>query len=138
MSDYQEDKDGQAWRPGSRRESVSEVIDGRVVGEVGQGLRIPAHVAYALFAISWMTGGLALLIAVIICYVKRGDARGTFYASHFAWLIRTFWVALIAGAIGVATLHIGIGFVILGVLTIWMVYRIVKGWLYLFDGKVLR
>ena len=65
------------------------------------------HVTYALhaaglaigaFGASTMIGtflfGWPSIIAVIINYVKRNDARGTWLESHFTWQIRTFWFAL--------------------------------------------
>jgi uncharacterized membrane protein len=80
--------------------------------------------------------GWPSIIAVIINYVKRGDARGTWLDSHFSWQIRTFWFAmlwsLLVFLIGLPlTLVIvgfgiwAIGFFILG---IWAIYRIVAGW----------
>ena len=80
--------------------------------------------------------GWPSIIAVIINYVKRGDARGTWLDSHFSWQIRTFWFAmlwsLLVFLIGLPlTLVIvgfgiwAIGFFILG---IWAIYRIVVGW----------
>jgi uncharacterized membrane protein len=38
--------------------------------------------------------GWPSIIAVIINYVKRSEARGTWLESHFDWQIRTFWFAL--------------------------------------------
>jgi uncharacterized membrane protein len=65
-----------------------------------------AHLVYALHALSLLIGittaatiigafvfGLPSIIAVIINYLKREEARGTFLESHFRWQIRTFWLA---------------------------------------------
>jgi len=81
--------------------------------------------------------GWPSIIAVIVSYIYRGDARGTWLESHFRWAIRTFWIALAFAAavfllslplmlvlIGFATLPIGL--VALG---IWAIYRITRGWL---------
>ena len=43
--------------------------------------------------------GWPSIIAVIINYVKRGDARGTWLESHFQWQIRTFWYAVLASIV---------------------------------------
>jgi len=102
-------------------------------------LRKLLHILYALYAIFWLTGGITALIAIVIDYVKRDDARGSLYASHFAWQIRSFWWTIAWAALGgvlcFTVVLIPLAFAAWGVLSIWMLYRIVKGWLYLNDGK---
>ena len=87
--------------------------------------------------------GWPSIIAVIINYVKRGDARGTWLESHFTWQIRTFWFAVlwacvvfIVGAV-LAIVLIGFAIWIVGlfVLGCWAVYRIAAGWLRLNDRR---
>ncbi|CAN7187957.1 hypothetical protein LJR230_000396 [Trinickia sp. LjRoot230] len=102
-----------------------------------RNLRTLTHVLYALYALHWFTGGITGLIAIIIDYVKRPDAAGTPYAAHFEWQIRTFWIALAGYIIGGMLIVAIIGFPILAAVSIWMLYRIVKGWLYLYDNKPL-
>ncbi|PMS34713.1 putative membrane protein [Trinickia symbiotica] len=101
-------------------------------------IRTLTHVLYGLYAVHWFTGGISGLVAIIIDYVKRPDAAGTPYAAHFEWQIRTFWLGLIGYVIGWALVFVVVGFVILGAVSIWMLYRIVKGWLYLYDNKPLE
>jgi uncharacterized membrane protein len=103
---------------------------------------------YALHAFSIATGivgaatvigafltGWPSILAVILNYVKRGEARGTWLESHFRWQIRTFWFGLLwvvlCGLVVVLTLGLGIIVVWLplGVVTIWLVYRIARGWI---------
>ncbi|AJX15254.1 hypothetical protein WJ95_32395 [Burkholderia ubonensis] len=112
-------------------------VPGSAESERLNGLRTLTHVLYGLYAVHWLTGGVTGLIAIIINYVKRGDTAGTPYADHFEWQIRTFWRALIAYVIGFALLFVGIGFLVLGAVWIWTLYRIIKGWLYLNDNKAL-
>ena len=101
-----------------------------------------SHIVYALHAFAILTGiagaatvigsfvaSIPSLVAVILNYVKRSDARGTWVYSHYRWQIRTFWWALLWGIIGVLSLIALIGFAILGALTLWLIYRIVRGWL---------
>jgi uncharacterized membrane protein len=102
-----------------------------------RSLRTLTHVLYALYAVHWLTGGLTGLIAVIINYVKRSGAAGTAYEAHFDWQIRTFWYGLIGYLIGFALIAVLIGLAVLWVVGIWMLYRIIKGWLYLYDNKPL-
>jgi uncharacterized membrane protein len=102
-----------------------------------RSLRTLTHVLYALYAVHWLTGGITGLIAVIINYVKRSDAAGTPYEAHFDWQIRTFWYGLAGYLIGLALIIVLIGVPVLWAVGIWMLYRIIKGWLYLYDNKPL-
>ena len=114
------------------------------------------HIIYALHSLSVLIGltsavtivgsfifGLPSIIAVIMNYARQSDVRATFLESHFRWQIRTFWFALlwvivILGLslplmlviVGFVTLWIG--FVLLG---IWVIYRIIRGWLALRDQR---
>lgn len=59
------------------------------------------QVAYGLYAGSFIVGLLAVASA-ILCYVRRGQVRGTAAAAHYEWLIETFWthiVGTLAGAV---------------------------------------
>jgi uncharacterized membrane protein len=102
-----------------------------------RSLRTLTHVLYGLYALLWFTGGVSALIAIIINYVKREDVAGTPYAAHFDWQIRTFWWALVWGGVGFVTMVIVVGFVVWFATGIWVLYRIIKGWLYLNDNKPL-
>jgi uncharacterized membrane protein len=108
-------------------------------GEQLSSLRKLLHILYALYAIFWLTGGITALIAIVVDYVKRDDARGSLYASHFAWQIRSFWWSVAWGVLGgvlfATVVLMPLAFAVWGVLSVWMLYRIVKGWLYLNDSK---
>jgi len=68
-------------------------------------------------------------------YVKKTDVAGTWLESHFKWQIRTFWYPLLWSILGLIGIYFIIGIPILIANTIWVIYRIVKGWLRLNDGK---
>ncbi|MGZ5006343.1 MAG: DUF4870 family protein [Methylobacter sp.] len=91
-------------------------------------------VIYALYAASYFVGVTAI-VAIVMNYVKKDDVAGTFLESHFIWQIRTFWFGLLWGALGAITALFVIGWVILAANGIWIIYRIVKGWLRLNDRK---
>ncbi|MFO1401254.1 MAG: hypothetical protein U1F30_08595 [Steroidobacteraceae bacterium] len=95
-----------------------------------------AMVIYALYAASFVVG-ITALVAIIINYVKRDDVAGTWLASHYRWQIRTFWFALLWGVIGLLLTAVVIGIPILVANGIWMIYRIVKGWLRLSENKAM-
>ena len=116
------------------------------------GLVTVAHLVYALHALSLLIGvttaativgafvfGVPSIIAVVINYVKRGEARGTFLESHFRWQIRTFWFALlwcmIGGVLFVTIVGIPLALGIYFATGVWAIYRIVRGWLALRDRK---
>lgn len=106
-----------------------------VVDEERQSsLKTLTTVIYGLYALTWFFG-ISAIVAIVVNYVKREDVAGTWLESHFRWQIRTFWFGLLWGALGVATFVILIGWLILCANTIWLIYRIVKGWLNLNDGK---
>lgn len=116
------------------------------------------HITYALHALGLAIGafgastvigafifGWPSIIAVIINYVKRNDARGTWLESHFTWQIRTFWFAVlwacivfITGAL-LAIVLVGFAIWIVGlfVLGCWAIYRILSGWLRLRDRRAI-
>lgn len=93
-----------------------------------------ATIVYVLQALTIFTGFTAI-VGLIINYVKRGELTSEVARSHFSWQIRTFWWSLVWGIIGTALTAIGIGIVVLVVVGIWYIYRFVKGWLRLNDGK---
>ena len=99
-----------------------------------KALKTVTTVVYALQALGFLWG-LTAVVGVIINYVKREDARGTVYESHFDWQIRTFWWALAWLVVGVVLALLVVGVLVLFVAWIWMIYRVVKGWLKLIDGK---
>ena len=113
---------------------MSEVVDVTPGGtpkspEELTGLKNIAMMVYLLQALSFLWGVTAI-VGVIVNYVKRDDARGTLYESHFDWQIRTFWWGLLWGVVGVLLIiALGLGFVVMFVAWIWAIYRVVKGWL---------
>ena len=93
------------------------------------------HVTYALYALSLFGFGITAVIAVVLNYIKRDDARGTWLESHIRWQIGTFWWGLLWIVVGWLTFLILIGWVVWAVACVWFIYRIAKGWLNLIDGK---
>ena len=115
------------------------------------------HWMYALHALAAVIGittaafiatafvfSIPSIIAVIMNYVKRGEVRGTWLDSHFSWQLRTFWwaalwilvVAVISTplilllGLGLLTMWLGISLV-----GLWILYRVLRGWLALKDGR---
>ena len=93
-----------------------------------------AMIIYVLQAASFING-ITLIAAIIINYIKRKEVQGTWLESHFRWQIRTFWIFLLLMVIGSFTLFIFIGFLLYAAGGIFLIYRIVVGWLRLNEGK---
>jgi uncharacterized membrane protein len=117
------------------------------------------HWMYGLHALSAAAGvltsstivgnfifGVPSIIAVIMNYVKRDEARGTWLESHFDWQLRTFWFAalwvVLVWLLSLPLFLVLIGFVtlVIGVIVIglWVLYRVARGWLKLKDGQPVR
>ncbi|VCU69204.1 hypothetical protein PIGHUM_01264 [Pigmentiphaga humi] len=93
-----------------------------------------ATVVYALQALSLLIG-ISGIAAIIINYIKRDDVAGTWVAGHFRWQIRTFWFALLWAVIGWVTMWLFVGWIVWCAGYVWFIYRVVRGWLNLNDGK---
>ena len=100
-------------------------------------LRNLTTAVYALQAAAFLIG-ISFLVALIINYVKRPAVAGTYLESHFTWQIRTFWYGVLWGLLGFVTIFILIGYFILLANTLWILYRIIKGWLKLYDGEPIH
>ena len=81
--------------------------------------------------------GIVGIGGLIVAYVKRGDAQGTWVASHFSWLIRTFWYSFLWGVVGAVVLLV-LGIILIGIpialliwaiASIWVIYRVIRGYL---------
>jgi uncharacterized membrane protein len=104
-------------------------------GEDAQGsLRRLAGLVYGLQAASMLVG-VTLFAGVIVNYLRREQAAGTWLESHFTWQIRTFWWSLAWGVLGIATTIVVVGIFILIGSGVWFVYRIVRGWIELNEGR---
>jgi len=85
--------------------------------------------------------GLLSVVALIVEYVKRDDANGTPYRSHFDWMISTFWwtlfwvVVAFLPALLLTVLSLGLLSFLFLVPCFWFLYRMVKGLLRLTDGR---
>lgn len=121
-------------------------VSGQVVSAPRDSLITTAHVVYGLHALSLLIGatgfvtligafvfGIPSIIAVILNYANERDARGSFLESHFRWQIRTFWFAalwaLIAVMLFVTIIGIFAAWIVAFGAGLWVIYRIVRGWL---------
>lgn len=116
---------------------MNDIIDVQTSAERAQGLKAWGWVSYVLHLIvavgavipGAQPGAALLVIALVIDLVKKSDAQGTWQASHFSWRIRTvlwagLWYALTAP---LWLLFFFPGWIAWGVISIWFLYRIVRG-----------
>ena len=117
---------------------MSDIIDVTPKGdEQAQALKSVGWLSYVLHLIvavgaivpGAQMGALLLVVALVIDLVKKPEAHGTWQASHFSWRIRS---VVLAGALYLITAPLFLLFIMPGVLawmlvSIWFLYRIVKG-----------
>ena len=92
-------------------------------------------IVYGLYLGMLLCFGLSGIIGVILAYVKRDDARGTVWESHFENAIQLFWIGLGLGVLGVVTSLLVIGIFILFAAYIYVAYRTIKGLVAAIDSK---
>jgi uncharacterized membrane protein len=125
-----------AIEPGPR-EPLPSVLTVATLVYALHAVAIVAGIVGTATVVGSFIGSIPSIVAVILNYVKRSDARGTWAESHYRWQIRTFWFALfwmgLAALLVFTLVFIPISIGIAVTITIWLVYRIGKGWLRLRD-----
>ena len=113
----------------------ARVVSGVEVQEE-QSLKMITTVVYGLQAASFFIG-LSFIAAVIVNYIKQSEVEGTWLESHFRWQIRTFWFSVLWSIIGFVLVFVLIGYLVLAADALWVIYRIVRGWINLSEGKAM-
>jgi uncharacterized membrane protein len=128
---------------------VQTTTSSSAAANVPVGAVLAVYVLFGIAAVVSIAGyGMAVgaplltlvgIVAVIIAYVKRDDAKGTWTQSHATWLIRTFWWSLLWNVVGtivfITLIGIPIAYAIWIATTIWVIYRLVRGYLYFKDSQ---
>ena len=117
--------------------NIIDVTPGGAAGPSPSLINV-SHAVYACYAIGFFIG-VTWLVGVIVAYVKRDEARGTWLESHFSWQIRTFWWSVLWFLLGwllfVTLIGIVIAYPLWGIAWLWALYRVIKGWMRLSDAK---
>lgn len=92
-----------------------------------------AKLVYILYFIGFVIG-ITAIAGVIVAYLKRSEATPA-AASHLTYLIRTFWIGILFGVIGAITTFILIGVLVLLATLVWLLIRLIKGFMLAMDGK---
>lgn len=108
-------------------------------------LRGIGQLSYALHAIvavgavlpSLQPSVLLLVIAFLLDLFKRGGARGTWQDSHFGWRIRSVVWAMVLYLVTAPlwVLFLVPGWIAWSLISLWFLYRVVRGWLALSDRR---
>lgn len=104
----------------------------------GLSARQLTHGLYALFLAGLIAAPIlaaAIFAAVTLAYYKRSDVAGTVYASHFDWIIKTFWWGVLWIGLSALLTLIFVGWITGIVAFVWLVCRIAKGWFALFENQ---
>ena len=121
--------------------NVNDVIE---MDDKPKSLKTIGHISYMLHTIvavgavipSFQPGIALLVVAFLIDVIKKDEAAGTWQESHFRWRIRS---VLWAGGLYVLTLPLWFLFIIPGwiawvAISIWFLYRVIRGWMNLNNG----
>ena len=96
-----------------------------------------ALLVYVLQGLGFFTGGVTYIIAIVINYIKLEEVRGTWLEGHFRWQMNTFWYGLLWSIVALLFWLILMGWLASAIVSIWIIYRIIKGALYLNDDKAI-
>jgi uncharacterized membrane protein len=101
--------------------------------------RTLTHVMYALHTITWFSGGIFSVIAILINLVKFGDLPDDFYRSHWRWQSRTFWFALLWFVLAAPLWFLFVlpGWIAYAVIGLWYLYRCLRGWIAFNDRRMM-
>ena len=115
--------------------------------EPDESLKTLGHISYLLHTVvavgavlPGVQASVALLIvAFVLDLVKRADAEGTWQESHFRWRIRTvLWAAgLYVLTSPLWLLLLAPGWIAWGLVSIWFLYRVVRGWMNLNNRRAM-
>jgi len=107
--------------------------------EPDESLKTLGHISYALHTVVAVAAVLPgvqasvalLVVAFVLDLVKKSDAEGTWQESHFRWRIRTvLWAAgLYVLTSPLWLLLLAPGWIAWGLVSIWFLYRVVRGWM---------
>jgi uncharacterized membrane protein len=83
------------------------------------------QVIYVLYLAGFVIG-ITVLIGLVMAYVNRGKAGG-WIESHYTYLIRTFWIALLYGFVSVILMLVLVGVLLAFATAVWVIVRCVIG-----------
>lgn len=76
-----------------------------------------------LYLGGYLTGGLSGLVGIVLAHIWRSEDHDAWMTSHYTYLIRTFWIGLIATVVGVILSIVLIGIPIIIAACVWIGVR---------------
>ncbi|KXS55330.1 MAG: hypothetical protein AWU57_316 [Marinobacter sp. T13-3] len=128
----QPDKDNQT----TQEPATIDQTAGTQTAAMPESERKIIQIVYILQALGFVVG-LSFIAAVIVNYVKRGELTSEIARDHCSYQIRTFWWSLLWCTLSVILAFVVIGYFTAVVAIIWTVYRVIKGFIRLNDGKMV-
>lgn len=95
-----------------------------------------AFIVYGLQGLGMLTGVFWFAGVIVNVLLLEKVKTDPLIQAHFRYQMRTFAWALFFSVIGVLLTFIAVGFLVLFVVSIWAIYRIVRGLLRLSDDVV--
>ena len=119
-------------------ESFADVSDAAAAKKANESETRLVHIAYLLFALTPIMG-VTCIAGLMLAYGRRNTSgvAKTVVESHYNWLIWTFWYGLAAYIISGVLILVFVGWLLIVLTSIWLVWRITKGWLTHYDGKAM-
>ena len=129
--------------PGASTATATAPVSGALLAYALLGTSAVVALISSGFPVAAPLLGIVGIAGVIVAYVKRDEALGTWVASHLTWLIRTLWFSLLWAVVGGVVLLV-LGIVLIGIpialltwaiASIWVLYRVIRGYLLFKDNK---
>lgn len=117
---------------------MSESVNKPDLDEKTQALKTTVSIVYICQVLTFIFAGLPLLVGVLINFMKRQYAAGTWLESHFNWQIKTAWITLAGFALTGLTYVVGLWVYILFPTLAILAYRIAVGWTAMTVNKPIR
>ncbi|WP_173934984.1 DUF4870 domain-containing protein [Chelativorans sp. Marseille-P2723] len=83
------------------------------------------QVIYVLYLLGFVIG-ISALVGIVMAYLNRGQSA-EWLETHYTWAIRTFWIGVLYAVISTVLMVVGIGFLLMLLVAVWLVVRVVIG-----------
>ena len=96
---------------------------GKDIQSGGGGFDLNQPTIISLLYLGGYVTGISAIVGVVLGYVWRSEPKAGWEVSHYAYLIRTFWIGLIGSVVGVVLTVILIGIPILIAVAVLVIIR---------------
>ena len=109
------------------------------IGKDASERRVVMHILYGLHTLAWLSAGTFAVVALIVNYIQRGEENDPVIIGHHNYMIRTFWWTLLWLVLcsWLWLLFVLPGVVAYAIIGLWYLYRCIRGWVRMNDGKAI-